>query len=250
MIDLVGTVTSVHKTGFNVLVRGEDTPRFCIINNSFAGTEKPVVGDAVVLKKEYDQHIITGVRPRRSFVARYDHFRGRLQGFAANVDTVFVVTSANREFSVQRVGRFLALAAGQGIRRVVVLTKTDLTDKTGLYEKKLRDAFGAENVDIISLNATDLFDTKKLLLYIPPEGTALLVGSSGVGKSTIINTLCGSNIKTNEVKAGKHMNKGKHTTSARSMYFLPEGRKIIDIPGVRVVGLPDEVYTERARYKH
>lgn len=231
--ELTGTVLSVHKTGYDVNVNGK--PHFCITNNSFKADSKPVVNDSVTLEKSSDQYIITNILKRKNFIARYDFYKEAEQGFAANIDTLFVVTSANREFNVNRITRFLAIAGDQDIRKVIVLTKIDLTKDTKPYLNKLKSKFG--NAEHILLNATLKSDVDKLLAYIPKEGTALLTGSSGVGKSTTINSLCALNLKTRAVQDERLGNKGKHTTSARTLYFLADGRKIIDMPGVRIVGV-------------
>jgi len=146
------------------------------------------------------------------------------------------VTSANKEFSINRVKRFLALCEGQDLRKVVIVTKVDLAREV----PKINIA----GVEQINMNALDMKDVGKLKW----NGTALLMGSSGVGKSTILNTLCGLNLKTREVQGDRLANKGRHTTSARTMYFLEDGRRIIDTPGVRIVGVEGEtVQTRRMR---
>ena len=143
------------------------------------------------------------------------------------------MTSANKEFSLNRIKRFSALLDGQDIKKIVVLTKSDLCSDINKYTFD------------IAINAHQKDDVAKLLEFVPKGGTALLMGSSGVGKSTIINTLCGLNLKTNTVQAERLGNKGKHTTSARTAYYLPDGRKIIDTPGIKIVGVEGEVLHKR-----
>ncbi|MCL2846448.1 MAG: ribosome small subunit-dependent GTPase A [Firmicutes bacterium] len=232
-----GEVTSVHKTGYYVRV-GDNTV-FAIINNSYLGDDKPVVGDVVEMDKRADQHIILGIQTRKNYIARYDHFRERYQGFAANVDVIFVVTSANREFSPNRVRRFLALSGDQNVRKIIVLTKIDMATELPEIVKTIQTQFAG--IEHIAINALDRAQVDKLKKLVKKGQSMLLLGSSGVGKSTIINTLAGTNIKTNEVKDERHFNKGKHTTSSRNMYYTPCGRKIIDVPGVRIVGIEREV---------
>ena len=229
--NIYGEVVSVHKTGCFVNIKGHQ--HFCLVKSA----EKPVVNDKVILKQREDKWFIMDITERKSFVARYDFYKERYQGFAANVDTAFIVTSANKEFSENRISRFLALLQGQEIRKVIVLTKTDLAPSVIEYEKSLGCFEGVEQVLINAKNASDVF---KLLKFLKAGGTALLMGSSGVGKSTIINTLCGLELKTNDVQSERLGNKGKHTTSARIMYYLPDGRKIIDTPGIKIVGIEGE----------
>jgi ribosome biogenesis GTPase len=214
------------------LIEGTSKPVFSLLKCD----ELPVVNDNVSLEKREDKYFIKSTLPRKNLIARYDFYKERHQGFAANVDTVFVVTSANREFSLNRVKRFLALCEGQNVRKVVVMTKVDLTNKV----PKINIA-DVEQININSLNPKDVGKLKW-------KGTALMMGSSGVGKSTILNTLCGLNLKTREVQGDRLANKGRHTTSARTMYFLKDGRRIIDTPGVRIVGIEGEVAeTRRSR---
>ena len=227
-----GTVTCVHRTGCEVLAENETLPAFCLLKCS----ELPVVNDRVTIQRREDKLFVTQILPRKNIIARYDFCKEKRQGLAANIDTVFVVTSANREFSVSRIRRFLALAQGTNARTVVVVTKVDVT--TQVPEVNI------PGVEQININAHDAADIKKLAW----DGTALLLGSSGVGKSTILNTLCGLDLKTRPVQGERLSNKGRHTTSARTMYFLADGRKIIDTPGVRIVGVEGEAGdTRRAR---
>lgn len=229
-----GIVTSVHRTGCEVFIESSDDicktadtvmqtdkPAFCLLKHS----ELPVVGDKVALEKREDKYFVTEILPRKNLIARYDFYKERHQGFAANVDVVFIVTSANLEFSESRIERFLALCEGQNVRKVVVITKVDLAQKI--------PKININGVEQININALDKKDVKN----IKWKGTALLMGSSGVGKSTILNTLCGLDLKTRDVQGERLANKGRHTTSARTMYFLADGRRVIDTPGVRIVGV-------------
>lgn len=232
---VLGEITSVAKTGYFV-----DTDTFAIINNSFKGESPPVVGDIVVLEKKDDQFLIQSIKPRKNFISRYDHHKDRVQGFAANLGTIFIVTSANKEFSTNRIRRFLALAGDQKVRQVIVLTKVDLItgEELDFYKKVLKKEF--TGIDVVCINSLKPTEVKKLLKFVGEGESVILLGTSGVGKTTIINTLLGKNLKTNEVKGERHGHKGKHTTSSRNMYSMPCGRKIIDVPGIKIVGTTKE----------
>jgi ribosome biogenesis GTPase len=218
------------------LLDGADNPVFCLLKCEGL----PVVNDFVAMEKREDKYFVMEILPRKNLIARYDFYKDKHQGFAANLDVVFIVTSANREFSINRVKRFLALCEGQDVRKVVIVTKVDLTKQVPKID--------VEGVEQININALEERDVKKITW----KGTALMMGSSGVGKSTILNTLLGLRLKTREVQGERLANKGRHTTSARTMYFLPDGRRIIDTPGVRIVGVEGatgETRRDRARKK-
>jgi len=224
-----GILTSVHKTGYDVFAGGKTI--FCIVNNSFKSKDKPLVGDKVTIKKEQDQYLIIDAKPRKSIIGRFDHERNRFQAFASNVDVVFVVTSANKEFNPNKIKRFLSLVEDQPVKPVIVITKRDLTNKVDEYIETAKQI--CKNV--IAINAMEKDEALSILDQVKRGGTLLLLGSSGVGKSTITNTLTGLQIRTQEVRSAKHGNRGKHTTSARNLYFLGDGKKIIDSPGITVV---------------
>jgi ribosome biogenesis GTPase len=244
---LTGIVTSVHKTGFNVCMHGETV--FCILGSALknkAGAV-PVINDTVTMENRGGTYIITELAERRNYIGRYDFYKEREQVFAANIDTAFVITSANREFSENRVARFLALLNGKGVKPVIVLTKADLTEDLVGYEQRLSAAF--PDITYVSVNSNDAKAVRGLLSYIERDGTALLLGSSGVGKSTIVNTLLGTIVaKTGDIQAVNRGNKGKHTTSYRAMYTMLDGRKIIDSPGIRIVGLREDSVAEENPY--
>ncbi|MCL2569669.1 MAG: ribosome small subunit-dependent GTPase A [Firmicutes bacterium] len=234
---LVGQITSVHKTGYVAIAN--NVPQFCIVNNSYKSDDKPVVGDIAHIEKRDDQHIIINIEPRKSVIGRYDFFKERYQVFASNVDLIMVVTSANREFSPARIRRFLSLSGDQAVKKLVVLTKVDLSKDIDFYTKKLEKEF--PGISYFTINALDSEQVMGLEKHFKKGEVALLLGSSGVGKSTIINTLCGINIRTQDVQDERFLNKGKHTTSSRNMYATKTGRKIIDVPGVRIVGVEEDV---------
>ena len=218
MKTLGGTVLSVSKTGYHVEFECA-AMEFCLINNSFRAPEPPITNDNVTVEQREDKFFITDILPRKNVVSRFDEAKNRHQHFAANIDRVLIVTSANREYSESRIKRFKSLSGG--IPFTVVLTKIDIAKKIPTAD--------------IKINALDPNSVKKLLALWQPNETAMLVGSSGVGKSTIINSLANLNLKTRPVQGDRHHNQGRHTTSARTVYRLACGRKIIDNPGIRVV---------------
>ncbi len=160
---------------------------------------------------------------------------GTIQYIAANVDTLFIVTSANRDFNVARLERYLAIASEGGAYPVIVITKADMVDST--------DAFVAEatqlgsGIVVEAIDARDAADVERLRPWCGRGQTVALLGSSGVGKSTLINTLAGASQDTRDVRLDDQ--RGRHTTTARSMHRLPQGGWLIDTPGMRELQLVD-----------
>ena len=153
-----------------------------------------------------------------------------MQLIAANIDILFIVTSCNEEFKESRVERYLALAAEAGVIPVIVLTKIDQCGDSDSYAKRARNVQPGVAVELV--NALDRSTFGGVLAWIEPGSTVALVGSSGVGKSTLLNTLAETRIAaTGEIREDDK--KGRHTTSHRALYRLPGGGLLIDVPGIR-----------------
>ncbi|MEJ2128921.1 MAG: ribosome small subunit-dependent GTPase A [Woeseiaceae bacterium] len=158
-----------------------------------------------------------------------------IQLIAANVDTLFVVTSANRDFNVARLERYLALAHDAGAHPVVVITKADLSESVGEFVRAASKL--APGLLVEALDARDPEQVAALGTWCGEGQTVALVGSSGVGKSTLINTLAGTEQVTSAVREDDQ--RGRHTTTGRSMHSLPGGGWLIDTPGMRELQLVD-----------
>ena len=160
----------------------------------------------------------------------------RIQLIAANVDTLFLVTSANEDFNPARLERFLALALEAAVTPVVIITKADLAQDAASYAARARDLIPDLVVEVF--DARDPNVAARLKPWFGRGQTVALLGSSGVGKSTLINTLAGRDLQeTQTVRVGDR--KGRHTTTGRSLHRLANGAWLMDTPGMRELQLVD-----------
>jgi len=201
--------------------------------------ELPAVGDWIVLRKRphEDRGAIVAVLPRRSRFSR--RMAGNVTGeqvVAANVDVIFIVMALDDDFSIRRLERYLLMARESGATPVVLLTKPDLSADLPADVAEVVAVAGDVPVHVISPKLNQ--GLEHVSTYVTAGRTAALLGSSGVGKSTIINRLVGADVrKTREVRAAD--SKGRHTTTHRELVTLPSGGLMIDTPGMRELQLWD-----------
>ena len=228
-------VMTVHRGRLGVAGPGIDRliPPFVATADDEEGTA--TIGDWLLLDRETS-------RPRRLlrrkslFKRRAAGRERRLQLIAANVDTLFIVSSCNQDFNPARLERYLALAREADVTPIVVLTKADLTDAPEDFARSASQLLRGLLVEV--LDARDPDSAACLTSWCARGQTVALVGSSGVGKSTLINTLTGSGqAATQSVREDD--DKGRHTTSARSLHPLPAGGWLLDTPGMRELQLTD-----------
>jgi ribosome biogenesis GTPase len=198
----------------------------------------PVVGDWVAVSARPAEGTATvhAVLPRRTVISRKMAGGNTAQILAANVDVVFVVTSMNADLNPRRLERYLATAWASGAKPVAVLTKADICQDIAAAVAIVEDiAFG---VPVVPISAATGAGLDALAVHLKPGETCALVGSSGVGKSTLLNALAGAALMaTGAIRARDAT--GRHTTTHRQLARMPNGVLILDTPGMRALGLID-----------
>ncbi|MEM6730865.1 MAG: ribosome small subunit-dependent GTPase A [Myxococcota bacterium] len=191
----------------------------------------PAVGDWVAVDLSHrGSPIIRALLPRRTaFIRKAAGRPDDAQVVAANVDAVFLVSSLNEDFNPRRIERYLAMAHESGAQPAIVLNKSDLVEDSAELLQEVREVGGDTPVHVVSAKGGT--GVEALLGYFEEDATVALLGSSGVGKSTLTNRLLGAEVqKTREIRAD---GKGRHTTTNRSLFRVPTGGLILDTPGMR-----------------
>jgi len=201
-----------------------------------SGADLPAVGDWVALVERPDEGAATvhAILPRRSSFSR--KVAGVVtdeQVLAANLDTVFVMTSLNSDLNLRRIERYLALCWESGATPVVVLTKADLSQDVDASVMAAEDV--AIGVGVHAVSALTGDGMPRLYEYLDTGRTVALLGSSGVGKSTLVNHMLGQEVQT--VRAIRNDDRGRHTTTHRELLLVPGGGLLVDTPGMREMQL-------------
>lgn len=230
-LDRIFRITAIHRNRVEAMGTHGESSIIC-------GTEfQPLsqhlaVGDWIMAEPANEHYRLQRIFEPKNRVRRISN--GLPQVIAANLDYLWIVTSANDEFNVKRLERYLALAYEFDIIPVVILTKTDICDDLEHYLCQI-DSLGADNVHSLSVNTPGSLDT--LSAYMSEGNTIALMGSSGVGKSTLINAMFHTELATQEIR--EEDAHGKHTTTHRELFFCDNGVAIIDTPGIRELQLYD-----------
>jgi ribosome biogenesis GTPase / thiamine phosphate phosphatase len=195
------------------------------------------VGDWILADPQ--SHLLIRLLERRSLLQRQTIGARSPQLIAANVDTVFIVTSCNDDFNPARLERYLALANEAGTRVLIVLTKADQATDAATYQKQA--AALQRGLEVVTLNAKSQAAIAVLAPWCGSGQTVALVGSSGVGKSTLLNTLAGKSAQAGQATGAVREDdaKGRHTTTSRSLHMIEGGGWVIDTPGMRTLHISD-----------
>lgn len=240
-------VIEVHRNFHKIICEhGEMTASLkgSLLNQATESQDFPAVGDFVLIQYNSSQAVIHEILPRTSKFSRPD-YSGHGAGYvktileqvvAANFDYVFIMCSLNLDFNVGRIQRYLAAAWQSGGIPVIILTKTDLCED---YEEQLWQVQKASaTVDVVAVSAKTGDGLNLLAPYLGKGKTIVFLGSSGVGKSSLVNALAEEEImKVNEIREDD--SKGRHTTTYRQLIKLPDGTLVIDTPGMREISLWD-----------
>jgi ribosome biogenesis GTPase len=231
-------VMAVHRGWVEIAGSGLSGMIPSALPSAEGAEDRPTVGDWIIV----DRAELTAVRILERinlFKRQAPMDKRRLQLIAANVDTLFIVTSCNHDFNVARLERYLVMAREVGVTPVVVLTKMDLAVEPGKFLELARGLQPGLQVELI--NGLDTGSVARLARYCGKGSTVALLGSSGVGKSTMINSLRGSDdIATQPIR--ENDGKGRHTTTVRQLHRLNgpiEGGWLVDTPGMREFNLPE-----------
>jgi len=239
----VGRVISEHKERYFVKTTEKEYEAEIIGNLRFSANNRsdfPAVGDWVSIS-EYGENkvLIHSVFPRKTIIERQAvGTQGEKQIIATNIDYAFIVQAVDRDFNINRIERYLTICHTSNVVPIIILNKIDLIDDTELTELISKVQERIRQVPVITISNETLNGIEKLKENIKKGKTYCLLGSSGVGKSTLLNNLSGKQLmKTNTISAST--NKGRHVTSHRELLVLENGGILIDNPGMREVGITD-----------
>lgn len=239
----IGRVITEHKERYIVKTENGEVEAEVTGNLRYSAQGRedfPAVGDWVALTVyDADFAIIHNVLPRLSMLSRQAvGHSGEIQIIATNIDYAFLVQAVDRDFNINRLERYLTISYSSKVKPVIVLTKTDLIEEEKLSEIKSGIYHRIKEVPVVAISNETQSGYDEIHKVIEKGKTYCMLGSSGVGKSTLLNNLSGRNLmKTDTIS--KTTNKGRHVTTHRELIVLESGAILIDNPGMREVGIAD-----------
>ena len=239
----IGRVISEHRERYVVkTIRGEFQAEITGIMRFTAKTREgfPAVGDWVAMTTyDYDTALIHHILPRFSNIKRQAVGQfGEIQIIATNIDYAFLVQAADRDFNINRLERYLTIYNSSNVKPIIVLTKIDLIDELRINEILESIKARIKDVPVIPISNETKNGYEALNTIIERGKTYCMLGSSGVGKSSLLNNLSGKSLMKTDI-ISQSTNKGKHVTSHRELIILENGGILIDNPGMREVGIAD-----------
>jgi len=243
--ECLGRISEIQKNVYIISYKSQEYPAKLKGYFYQENRDLPVVGDYIsfILNTTGDS-VITEVKPRKSVLKRPDQSGHAIdfvkniqeQVMVANFDYVFIVTSLNDNYNYNRIARYVSITLQGGGIPVVILTKVDLCNNPGRYISEIEEL--SDKVKVHTISALYGIGIEELDEYLTPDKTIAILGSSGVGKSTLVNALADKEVmKTSSVRESD--SKGRHTTTYRQMIQLKNGAMLIDTPGMRELGMCD-----------
>lgn len=240
--EILGRVSAQYRDIYKVIVNNNEilaqvSGKF--IHNSVNKEDYPVVGDYVLLDRDNNINgnaIINKVFERKTVFKRKNLNNGQNEILVSNVDYIFICMSLNNDFNLRRLERYITICYESGATPIIILAKYDLCNDV---DSKIIDVENiAIGIDILVVSNVDKESIKNVLSYLKEGITSCFVGSSGVGKSTLINNLLKNDrLKTNGLR---NDDKGRHTTTRRELFILENGSIVIDTPGIRELAVDTE----------
>lgn len=242
----VGRVVSEHKESYTVKTEKGEMKAEITGSLRFSAKSRedfPAVGDWVALTiHDEDFSLIHKILPRSSIVARQAVGQfGEIQIIATNIDYAFLVQAADRDFNINRLERYLTICHASRVNPIIVLTKTDLISEHDTADLIEGIKQRIENIPVIAISNETRAGYEELRKCIEKGKTYCMLGSSGVGKSTLLNNLSGRAIMRTDA-ISESTNKGRHVTSHRELIVLDNGGMLVDNPGMREVGIVDAAH--------